>query len=422
MMPCIVGFFLEFQSAIHTMQMPFRPLTRVLATAGLITFLATSVQAQGVRPEVGKPLQQASELLKAGKAKDALAKVKEAEAVGGLTAAEQNTVNRMKASAAQRAGDLPAAISALEALYPKVSGTEQNQVAEQLASAHAQAKNNATAADWLKKAEQGGYTSPTLKQLQSYLQSASGDYSAIAKSAAAAVSGAEEAGRKPEEADLLRLADAYQRTGNAAGNISTLEKLLQHYPKKDYWAAYLGRLPRKPGFSDRFGVDVGRLKLANNLFTKGEDYFELAQLALQADQPAEAAAIMKKGFDAKLLGVGADGDRHKRLAELAQKKVQEGAKSLLASLPEAEAAKDGNQLAKIGMAVIGVGQSDQGIPLLEKALAKGGLKRPEDVKLRLGLAQLKAGNRAKATQTLRGVGGNEGAADIARLALMAPAN
>ena len=46
----------------------------------------TSVQAQGLRAEVGKPLQQASELLKAGKAKEALAKVREADAVGGKTA------------------------------------------------------------------------------------------------------------------------------------------------------------------------------------------------------------------------------------------------------------------------------------------------------------------------------------------------
>ena len=45
--------------------------------------------AQGVRAEVGKPLQQAADYLKAGKAKEALAKVREADAVGGKTAAEQ---------------------------------------------------------------------------------------------------------------------------------------------------------------------------------------------------------------------------------------------------------------------------------------------------------------------------------------------
>jgi hypothetical protein len=42
--------------------------------------------AQGVRAEVGKPLQQAVNYLRAGKAKEALAKVREADAVGGKTA------------------------------------------------------------------------------------------------------------------------------------------------------------------------------------------------------------------------------------------------------------------------------------------------------------------------------------------------
>ena len=45
----------------------------------------------------------------------------------------------------------------------------------------------------------------------------------------------------------------------------------------------------------------------------------------------------------------------------------------------------------------------------------GGLKRPDDAKLRLGLAQLKSGNKAKAAATLKGVSGKEGAAEIARL-------
>ena len=88
-----------------------RALTLAVVTAAALT----SVQAQGVRAEIGKPLQQAGEFLKAGKAKEALAKVREADAVGGKTAAEQLTIDRMKAAAAQRAGDMATAIAALEA-------------------------------------------------------------------------------------------------------------------------------------------------------------------------------------------------------------------------------------------------------------------------------------------------------------------
>src|SRR6185503_14627434 len=103
----------------------------------------TAVDAQSVRPEVGKSLQQASELLKAGKAKEALAKAREADAVSGKTPAEQLMIDRMKASAAQRAGDTATAIQSLEAMFNsgKLSGAEQAQVAEMLAFAFSQQKD-----------------------------------------------------------------------------------------------------------------------------------------------------------------------------------------------------------------------------------------------------------------------------------------
>jgi hypothetical protein len=52
---------------------------------------------------------------------------------------------------------------------------------------------------------------------------------------------------------------------------------------------------------------------------------------------------------------------------------------------------------------------------MQQAIAKGGLKRAEDAKLHLGLAQILAGENAKAQATFKTVGGNDGTADLARL-------
>ena len=387
-------------------------LTAALLLAGTMSLS----QAQSLRPEVGKPLQQAYDLIKAGKGKEALAKVREAEGAANKTAAESLQIERMKAAAAQRAGDNGTAIQALESLYGKVSGTEQGQVAEQLAGAYAAARDNAKASQWVQKAQAAGNSSASLKQLQAYLQGSSGDYAAIARDSAAAVSAAEQGGRKPEEADLLRLADAQMRTGNTAGQANTLEKLLFNYPKKDYWAAYLVRLPRKSGFSDRFALDVMRLKLATNSLSKTEDFMEMSQMALQAGLPAEGKVIVDKGFAAGALGVGAEADRHKRLRDLANKQEAEGKGSIDQRAAAAVTAKDGNDLVQLGYAYVTMGLPDKGIPLIEQAIAKGGLKRPEDAKLRLGMALLQAGKgKAKAVQVLRSVQGNDGAADLGRL-------
>jgi tetratricopeptide (TPR) repeat protein len=389
-----------------------RALTLALVAAGWLSI----APAQGLRPEVGKPLQQAGEYLKAGKAKEALAKVHEAESVPNRTAAEQQTIDRMKAAAAQRAGDMATAVAALESLYGKAGASEKGPLAEQLAAAYAQMRNNAKATEWLNRALQAGQNTATTKQLQSYLQSASGDYAAIARDAGAAVAAAEQAGRRPEESDLLRLADAQQRTGNAAGQLQTLGKLLQNYPKKDYWSAYLGRLPRKAGFADRFALDVMRLRLASGTLNKTEDFMEMAQLSLQAGLPTEAVRIIEQGYKTGALGAGPEASRHQRLRELAVKKEAETRANLAELATEAAGFKEGDGLVRVGYAYASMGQADKGIELIQQGIAKGGLKHPEDAKLRLGMAQMQSPKaKAASMQTLRGVKGTDGAADIARL-------
>ncbi|MBL8288463.1 MAG: hypothetical protein JNL85_10820 [Rubrivivax sp.] len=395
-------------------------LASVLALSALVA--APLAIAQGtVRPEVGKPLQQAGELLRAGKAKEALAKVREAEAVAGITAAERQTIDGMKAAAAQRAGDMATAIQALEAMAGRASGAQLGTYAEQIASAYAQQRNNAKATEWLQKAVAAGNNSPAVRQLQQYLQSTSGDYAAIARDAAAAVAAAEGAGRRPDEGELLRLADAQQKTGATAGYVNTLEKLLLNYPKKDYWSAFLGRLPRKSGFSPRYELDVMRLRLATGTLTKTEEFMEMAQLALQAGLPFEAKRIVEQGYKAGALGTGPEAARHQRLRDLADKQAAEAPANLPRQAAEAAAEKEGDGLVKVGYAMVSAGDVDKGLALIQQGIAKGALKRPDEARLRLGMAQMQSPRtRAQAAQTLRSVKGSDGAADIARLWTIAP--
>lgn len=391
-----------------------RALTLALAAAGCMTV----AQAQNIRPEVGKPLQQAGELLKAGKAREALAKVREADAVGGKTAQEQFMIDRMRGSAAQRAGDNATAIQSFEAVFNsgKLGGGEQAQIAESLAFAYSQQRDNAKAMQWANRAQQLGATSSQLKQLQSYLQAQSGDFGAVAKEASAAVAAAEQAGRRPDEGDLLRLADAQQRLNNPAAQTATLEKLVAYYPKKEYWSALLGRLPRKPGFSDRFALDVLRLKLATGNLTKTEEFMEMAQLSLQSGYPAEAKLVVDKGFASGALGTGAEAGRHQRLRDLANKQDAEVRANLERNTAAALAAKDGNDLVELGAVLASLGQPEQGASMIQQGITKGNLKRPEEAKLRLGQAMAQTGkSRSKAQQTLRSVQGTDGAADLGRL-------
>jgi hypothetical protein len=389
-----------------------RVLTATLLAAGVLS----TAQAQGVRPEVAKPLQAASDLLKAGKAREALAKAREADAVGGKTGAEQLMIDRMKGAAAQRAGDNATAIAAFEAAFPKLSGAEAAQVAESIAFAYSQQKNNARASEWVAKARAAGGSSTSLNQLAAYLQSQSGDYAQIFRDAQASVSAAEKNGQRPSEDDLLRLADAAKRMNNNGVYSSALEKLVLYYPKKDYWNAHLASIQRKPGFADRLALDVGRLKLANGLLTKTEDYMELAQLALQAGLPTEAKSIVDKGYAGGALGTGPEAARHQRLKDLVLKSEAESTANIAAQAADAANQKDGNDLVKVGTVYAAMGQHEKAIELIEKGIAKGSLRRPDDAKLRLALAMAASPKtKSKGLQALRSVGGTDGTADVARL-------
>jgi hypothetical protein len=391
-----------------------KTLAATLFAAGALLWLGA--QAQGIRPEVGRPLQQASEMLKAGNARGALTKANEANAVGGKSAAEQTMIDRMRGAAAQRAGDSSTAIAAFESLYGRTSGAEQAQMAEQVAFAYSQQKNNAKAAEWVAKARAAGGNSASLNQLAAFLQGSSGDYGQIFKDANAQVSAAERDGRRPGEDDLLRLADAARRTGNNGAYSVALEKLVLYYGKKDYWVAHLASLQRKPGFSDRLALDVQRLKLAQGLIGKSDEYMELAQLALQAGFPVEAKAIVDKGYTSGALGTGEQAPRHQRLKDLVLKSQADSAANIAQQAADAATQKEGNDLVKAGTVYASMGQADKAVELIEKGIAKGGLKRPDDAKLRLALAMAgSAKTKAKGLQALRAVGGTDGTAEVARL-------
>ncbi len=398
-----------------------RTFRGLVATALLTSMLAT-VHAQTVRPEVAKPMQQASDLLKSGKAAAAMAKVKEADAVGNKNPAEQLLVNRMRGAAAQRTGDQATAIQSFEAAMAsgRLSNAEQAQMAESIAFAYSQQRNWGKVSEWAQKAKALGGGSAQLNQLLAYVQSQSGDYTTVLREAQASVSAAEQAGRRPGEDDLLRLADAQTRTDNKAGYSGTLEKLVTYYPKKDYWSAHLANLQRKPGFSDRLNLDVMRLKLKQGLITKPDDYMEMAQLAMQAGLPTEAKGIMDKGYAAGLLGIGEQADRQKRLKDLIVKTEGEVNATLATTTTDAATQKDGNELVKVGMVYASRGEGAKAVALLEQGIGKGNLRRPDDAKLRLGLAQLMSpATRNKGLQTLRGIDAKDGTGDIARLWAMA---
>jgi hypothetical protein len=365
-----------------------------------------------VRPEVGKPLQAAQAFVKQRKGREAMAEIAKAEAVPNLSPYERQIIAQMKAAASSAAGDNDATIRNNTALLDsgKVSGREATALVQGVAVAYYNKKDYGEAARWTQRYFKEGGADPSMRSvlLQSYYLG--NDCNAVNKMLAGA---GEE--RRASEEELQILANCYLKMRDTAGYVRAIELLVIHYPKKQYWTDLLSRVQKKPGFSDRLGLDVYRLRLATGNLADTNDYFEATQLALQAGVPSEAKLFLEKGYEVKALGQGKEAERHNRLRGLVEKSIAESQRTRAKDEEEALAAKDGNDLVKVGMNYVYEGKADKGISLMEQGIKKGGLKRPDDAKLRLGEAQIYAGKRAQGVQTLRDVKGNDGTADMARL-------
>ncbi|MGZ5251539.1 MAG: hypothetical protein ACXWIQ_14095, partial [Caldimonas sp.] len=383
-----------------------------------LAFAGGAVQAQeSLRPEIGKPLQAAQELIKAQRYKEALGKVREAEAAGPRNANETFLIERMRIAAASGAGDVETAARAFEAISGsgRVSGADKLRMIESIAGGYYRAQQYAKSMQWSQRYFREGGTSGAIRTMLIQSQYLSGDFAGAARELTAEIQGAERNGSPPAEDRLKLLLNAATKQGDNSAYVFAMEKLVTYYPKKEYWADLMSRMQRKPSFSDRLSLDTYRLSLATGSMTAPADYMEMAQLALQADLATEGKEVVDKGFAAGALGTGPQAERHKRLRDLVAKRLAEDAATRAADEKQALDAKSGDALVGVGMNLVYSGQAARGVQLIQQGIAKGGLKRPEDAKLHLGIAQLAAGDKAKAQATFRTVQGSDGTADLARL-------
>jgi len=384
--------------------------------AAPVVGLAPVYAAETLRAEIGKPLQQAQQQMKAGKNKEALATLRQLDGVGGKSPNEQYLIERTRAGAASAAGDYDTAAKAFEFLIGsgKLSAAEKGQFSEGLIGIYMRAgdlnKANAAIERQLKERND-----PKLRAylLQNYYKQ--GNVAALESE----LRTAEKNGRLSED-ELGMLANIQLKKNDKAGYVNTIEKLAASYPKAQYWTDLLNRVQGKPGFaSGRLSVDVYRLKLANNLLKKPSEFMEMAQLVLQAKAPGEAVKVIDKGYKAGALGTGPEAERHKRLKDLADKTLSEQLKNAAATEADLAKLNDNDGLAMLGYGLVQAGQTDKGLKLMETAAKASNLKYPDDVKLRLGEAYAAAGKKQQAINTFKTVNGKDGSADLARYFIMA---
>lgn len=404
------------------MRTPARTLLAVVTAAACATFVcgpaaaanaapapASAASGNAVRPEFGNPFNAAQAAIKAGDAPTALAKLKEAEAVGNLSPYESYLVARVRGPALYTSGDLAGAEKDLEASLASSFLPESDKlpITKALSTIYYSDKKYDQAADYMQKYLAAGGDDAQIKELLPQSLYLGKKYPEAAKAYEAMVDAQVAAGQKPDAKILRLLASAQNQAADDAGYEKTIEKLAVMYPSPEYWNQIIANVKRGEKFDDRLYVDIYRLRAAALGQVPDAEKLSYAGQASHAGYPAEALAVLDQGM-AKNAFTGADAAEAKKLRDTVSRGAQSDRAQLAANEKSAQSAKDGDALVNLGLAVAMDGQAEKGLGLMQQGIAKGGLKRPDEAKLHLGIVQWRAGHSDDALKTFQSVSGPNG--------------
>lgn len=407
-----------------------RKLTVVLMSAAFLASVSVSADAQTrsaqqknapapkgptVSKNLLKPLAGAQEAAKKEQFAECIAQLKALDGQPTNTPYDNYVINDILGFCALRANDNALAISA----WAKVVDSEFADPARSaslrkgLLQLSYQAKDYVGAVAYgqrlidLGTADEAVY----LLTIQSfYLQN---DFKASEKLAADYVASMEAAGKAPPDMALQLYASACIKQDDDACTLRALEKQARYFPKKETWPNLTLLMFRSGG--DTNTLNVFRLSREMGGMIRGEEYTEMAQLALEKGLPGEAQSVIDEGKAKNIFTNKSNLDLATRLLGTAKAQAAADKPTLLAQDKEAAGRKNGEVDARIALAFLGYGDFERAVMAYERGLAKGNVRNPEEARLNLGIAQLKAGNKEGAAATFAAVKGDETLQRIARL-------
>jgi len=178
--------------------------------------------------------------------------------------------------------------------------------------------------------------------------------------------------------------------------LDVLNTLIIYYPKKQYWvqASHLyGEKkdePRQLALMEA-AYEQGFLDRSSELVT-------MAYLYLNAEVPYYAGSVIEKGFSDELVE---DKSKNYELAGSAWAQAQEVAKSIPMMEKAAAKSEEGELYVRLGNVYLDGDEFQKSADSIIKGLNKGGVKRPDQARLALGMAYFNLGDYNEARKAFR---------------------
>ncbi len=206
----------------------------------------------------------------------------------------------------------------------------------------------------------------------------------------------EDAGKLPKEQWYNLARFLYFDKNDMDNALATLRTLLYYYPKKQYWVQASHLYGEKKDEATQLALMETAYE--QGLLDKSSELVQFSYLYLNAETPYSAAKVMAKGFKDDIIE---DKSKNYELAGSAWRQAQETPKAIPMMEKAAAKSDEGELYARLASVYLDGDQFDEAIKAAEKGLKKGGIKRPDQTRLVLGMAYFNLGKYTDARKIFR---------------------
>jgi len=246
---------------------------------------------------------------------------------------------------------------------------------------------------------------------------ATDDFPNTRKVMADVVAKQEAAGKTPDELTYRILQGACIKVKDNACVTDMLEKLVMHYAKPTYWQDLMALLMATTKNNNQL-LNMWRLADGQNVLSDPAEYLEMAQLAIGQGLPGEAQTVLEKGVQKGVFTSARQKEQSTQMLAEAKQAVALDKSTLDKQDVAARAKPTGDNDVKLGAAYLSYGQTEKAVEALNRGIAKGGVKNPDDAAILLGIAHLRAGNKPEAAKAFNTATKDATMARIAKLWLL----
>ncbi|MBR9909486.1 MAG: tetratricopeptide repeat protein [Gammaproteobacteria bacterium] len=188
----------------------------------------------------------------------------------------------------------------------------------------------------------------------------------------------------------------YYEKGDNKKVIEILTKMVRHYPKPTYWKQLAGLYGATEQESNQLHA-METLYLMGEL-TNEKELLNLAYLFLGAEVPYKSARIIEKGMKDKIIE---ESSKNLEVLATAWRLAQHVKLAIPVMEKAAQKSDEGDLYARLAGIYLDTDQFEKALDVGEKAAKRGGVKRPDQLAIVMGMANVNLGKYDAAIKEFR---------------------